>query len=133
MRFLQLSQVHLYSDATMHYIYQHSIAHRFFMRIVIAVGNLCCMQSQLILHLILLYRHSVSRSLLWYMKLPCTPVQPWNTHDNHGIPSITLNGASSTKNVTQACYIPLGTKLLATPELCTTVILTNFTATSVIV
>ena len=33
--------------AFMHYIYQHSIAHRFPLHIVVAVGNLCCMQSQL--------------------------------------------------------------------------------------
>ena len=49
MIFPQLSQLQLYTDPTTHYIYQHSITHRFLLRIVVAVSTLCCLQARVTL------------------------------------------------------------------------------------
>ena len=48
---LPSSQLHLYSDPTVYYIYQHSITRKFPMHSVVAFSDLYCTQ----LHLILLH------------------------------------------------------------------------------
>ena len=57
----QLFQLQLYSDPTAHYIYQYCIKHRFPLRIVVAIGNLCCTQLELLLHLISLQLYMIDR------------------------------------------------------------------------